>query len=146
MVDGGKRFDWANVTQRVSLAERKLPIPTVTLDGARIRLDTTLLADGAGRAALAGYVLTNSGAARRTIELRLGVRPWQVNPPAQFLAQQGGHSPISRIVRDGRRLLITQPQTEGDPPKTRLLIASREPTMWRSALPARSAAIWRPPT
>ncbi|MDQ3078269.1 MAG: discoidin domain-containing protein [Pseudomonadota bacterium] len=127
VVDRGKRFDWANVTPRVSLAERKLPMPTVTWTAPGFRLDTTLLADSAGRAALAGYVLTNTGPSRRTIELRLGVRPWQVNPPAQFLAQQGGHSPISHIVRDGRQLLITQPQTEGDPAKTRLLIASRAP-------------------
>ena len=127
VIDRGKRFDWANVAERQSLAERKLPIPTVSWTAPEFRLATTLLADSAGRAVLAGYVLTNSGAARRTIELRLGVRPWQVNPPAQFLAQQGGHSPISHIARDGKRLSITQPQTEGDPPKTRLLIASREP-------------------
>ncbi len=127
VIDGGKRFDWANVVQRQSLAARKLPIPTVTWTAPGFRLDTTLLADSAGRAVLAGYVLTNTGTTRRPIELRLGVRPWQVNPRAQFLAQQGGHSPISRIVRDGRQLLITQPQTEGDPAKTRLLIASREP-------------------
>ncbi|MDQ3144196.1 MAG: discoidin domain-containing protein [Pseudomonadota bacterium] len=134
VIDRGKRFDWANVTARVSLAEGKLPIPTVHWTAPGFRLDTTLLADSAGRAALAGYVLTNTGAARRTIELRLGVRPWQVNPPAQFLAQQGGHSPISRIVREGRQLLITQPQTGGDAPKTRLLIASREPAVVIGAL------------
>lgn len=127
VIDGAKRFNWANVVQRQSLDEGKLPIPSVHWNAPGFRLDTTLLADSAGRVMLAGYDLTNTGTGRRTIELRLGVRPWQVNPPAQFLAQQGGASPISRIVWDGRQLLITQPQTEGDPPKTRLLIASREP-------------------
>ncbi|HMI41499.1 MAG TPA: hypothetical protein VK485_09755 [Sphingomicrobium sp.] len=127
VIDGGRRFDWANVAQHQSLDERKLPIPSVHWRGPGFRLDTILLADSAGRAVLAGYELTNTGTSRRTIDVRLGVRPWQVNPPAQFLAQQGGASPISRILRDGSKLLVTQPQTEGDPPKTRLLISSRPP-------------------
>ncbi|HEU5286666.1 MAG TPA: hypothetical protein VFU20_09225 [Sphingomicrobium sp.] len=127
IIDGGKRIDWAAVRPSHSLADGKLPIPSVTWTAPGLRLDTTLLADSAGRAALARYALTNTGGARRTVELRLGIRPWQVNPPAQFLAQQGGASPIARIVRDGARLAITQPQTEGDPPLTRTLIASRPP-------------------
>ena len=127
VIDRGKRFDWAAVRQSHSLADGKLPIPTVTWTTPGFRLDTTLLADSAGRAALVRYALTNTSGARRDVELRLGVRPWQVNPPAQFLAQQGGSSPISAIVRDGARLAITQPQTEGDPPATRALIASRAP-------------------
>ncbi len=140
VVDGGKRFDWANATQRQSLADGKLPIPSATWTAPRFRLETSLLADSAGRAVLAGYQLTNTGNDRRTIELRLGVRPWQVNPPAQFLAQQGGHSPITRIVRDERHLSITQPQTEGDPPKVRLLSASREPdSLVIGTVPAGSA-------
>jgi hypothetical protein len=125
--DGGKPFDWASVAESQSLADGRLPIPTVTWTAPGFRLDTTLLADSAGRAIYAAYQLTNRGPMRRLIELRLGIRPWQVNPPAQFLAQQGGASPISRIVRDGARLSITQPQTEGDPPVTRLLLASRPP-------------------
>jgi hypothetical protein len=127
VIDGRQRFDWANVEQRQSLDESKLPIPSVHWRAPGLRLDTTLLADSAGRAVLASYELTNTDAARRTIKLRLGIRPWQVNPPAQFLAQQGGASPISRIVSDGSKLLITQPQTEGDPPKSRMLISSRPP-------------------
>ncbi len=129
VTDNGKRFDWANVRQTHSLADGKLPIPSVTWTAPGFRLTTTLLADSAGRAALARYALTNTATARRTIELRLGIRPWQVNPPAQFLAQRGGASPISRIVRDGARLTIIQPQSEGDSPVTRTLIASRLPDL-----------------
>ncbi|MBA3512487.1 hypothetical protein [Sphingomonas sp.] len=127
VIDGGRRFSWANVPQSHSLADGKLPIPSVSWSAPGFRLDTTLLADSAGRSALARYALTNLSGGRRTIELRLGIRPWQVNPPAQFLAQQGGASPISRIVRNGTRIEITQPQTEGDPPLKRVLIASRPP-------------------
>ena len=139
--DGGKRFDWAGVQQSHSLADRRLPIPTVTWTALGFRLDTTLLADSAGRAVFAGYALTNTSSARRTIELRLGIRPWQVNPPAQFLAQQGGASPIARIVRDGARLSIIQPQADGDPPLTHLLIASRPPDSAKiGALPGKDMA------
>ncbi|HEU4704712.1 MAG TPA: hypothetical protein VFS45_03260 [Sphingomicrobium sp.] len=127
IVDGGRRLDWAAVRASHSLADGRLPIPTVTWTAPGLRLDTTLLADSAGRAVLVRYALTNTSSARRAVELRLGIRPWQVNPPAQFLAQQGGASPIAGIVRDGARLAITQPQTEGDPPVTRTLVASRPP-------------------
>ncbi len=127
VLDNGRRFDWASVRQSHALADNKLPIPTVTWIAPGFRLDTTLLADSAGRAVFARYALTNTAGPRRVIDLRLGVRPWQVNPPAQFLAQQGGYSAISGIVRDNTRLAITQPQTEGDPPLTRTLVASRIP-------------------
>ena len=142
VVDRGRRFDWAAVRHSHSLADGKLPIPTVTWTAPGFRLDTTLLADSGGRAVLARYALTNVTGPRRTIELRLGVRPWQVNPPAQFLAQQGGHSPIFRIVRSNAQLAITQPQTEGDPPVTRTLVASRAPdTATIGALPGKDMAI-----
>ncbi|HET7816336.1 MAG TPA: hypothetical protein VFK58_02010, partial [Sphingomicrobium sp.] len=85
IIDGGRRLDWAVVRASHSLADGKLPIPSVTWTAPGLRLDTTLLADSAGRAALARYALANTGGARRTVELRLGIRPWQVNPPAQFL-------------------------------------------------------------
>ena len=125
VIDNGRRFDWAAVRQGHALADGKLPIPSVTWTAPGFRLDATLLADSAGRAVLARYALTNVAGPRRTLELRLGVRPWQVNPPAQFLAQQGGVSPISHIDAAGARLIITQPQGEGDPPVRRTLIASR---------------------
>ncbi|WP_309662589.1 carbohydrate binding domain-containing protein [Sphingomonas sp.] len=141
VVDGGKRYDWATVEESHSLADGRLPIPTVTWIAPGFRLDTTLLADSAGRAVLAGYQLTNIAGRRREIEVRLGIRPWQVNPPAQFLAQQGGASPIARIVRDGAGLAITQPQTEGDPPVTRVVLASRPTTaMTIGTLPGQDMA------
>ena len=124
---GGKRMSWANVTAQASLAERKLPIPSVHWTVPGLTLDTTALADSAGRGFYAAYTLTNTSRARRLVSLRLGVRPWQVNPPSQFLSQQGGHSPISRIERTATGLSITQPQTEGDPAIVRALASDRRP-------------------
>ena len=121
VIDGGQRFDWANVQQVQHLADNRLPIPSVRWITPRFTLDTILLADSAGRAAYAAYTLTNRAPTRRTIELRLAVRPWQVNPPAQFLSQQGGASPIARIDRSRGLLAIVQPQEEGDPPIVRTL-------------------------
>lgn len=127
LIDGDGQYDWSDVETMPSLADGRLPIPTVRWAGPTFTLDTTLLADHAGRGAYAIYTLTNLGAARRSFELRLGIRPWQVNPPAQFLAQQGGHSPISAITRGAQGLSITQPQTEGDPDIVRTLQLDRPP-------------------
>jgi hypothetical protein len=141
VVDGGRRFDWADVEAAHRLADNRLPIPTVHWAGPNFTLDTTLLADSAGRAVLASYALTNTSGKRQKFDLELGIRPWQVNPPAQFLAQQGGASPIARIIADGARLAITQPQAEGDQPVTRVLIANREPTAAMiSTLPGKDMA------
>ncbi|WP_310469064.1 hypothetical protein [Sphingomonas sp.] len=141
VIDRGRRFDWSSVSPSHSLADGKLPIPTVTWAAPGIRLATTLLTDSAGRAVHASYRLSNSAGPRRAIELRLGIRPWQVNPPAQFLAQQGGVSAISSIGRDGARLTIIQPLGEGDPPAVRTLVASRAPDAATfAALPGKDMA------
>ena len=121
VIDGGKRFDWANVTASQTLVDHRLPIPSVRWTAPGFTLDTLLLADHAGRAAFAAYTLTNRTRAARSFTLRLGVRPWQVNPPTQFLSQIGGASPISGIDRNRDRLIITQPREEGDPPAKRTL-------------------------
>ena len=129
VIDGGKRFDWANVQASPNLADRRLPIPTVRWTTPGVTLDTTLLADAGGRATYAAYTLTNRTGPRRPIELRLGVRPWQVNPPMQFLSQKGGASPIARIAPSRGALAIIQPQEEGDPPLVRTLRFDGTPTI-----------------
>lgn len=121
VIDGGKRFDWANVQPTQRLADNRLPVPSVRWTAPGFTLDTLLLADHAGRAAYATYALTNRSRARRSFELRLGIRPWQVNPPVQFLSQKGGASPIARITPSPGGLAIVQPQEEGDPPVVRTL-------------------------
>jgi hypothetical protein len=125
VIDGGRQFDWANVTASQSLADHRLPIPAVRWTAPGFTLDTTLLAEFAGRAAFAAYTLTNRGPAKRPLELRLAIRPWQVNPPSQFLSQKGGASPISSIERVGNMLTIVQPGEDGDPPARRQLIAAK---------------------
>ena len=129
VIDGGKRFDWSNVQPALSLADARLPIPSVRWTMRGVTLDTMLLADSAGRGTYAAYTLTNRSQARRTIELRLAVRPWQVNPPIQFLSQKGGASPIARIKQSPGLLAIVQPQEEGDPPIVRTLRFEGDPSI-----------------
>lgn len=136
VIDGGKRFDWANVQPTPSLADRRLPIPSVRWTTPGFTLDTMLLADAAGRATYAAYTLTNRTRTRRPIELRLAIRPWQVNPPMQFLSQKGGASPIARITPSRGALTIVQPQEEGDPPIVRTLLFDGAPTIGAARQPA----------
>ena len=129
VIDRGRRFDWANVQAAQTLVDHRLPIPSVRWTAPGFTLDTMLLADHAGRAAFAAYTLTNRTRAARMIDLRLAIRPWQVNPPTQFLSQTGGVSPIERIERTANALAIVQPQEEGDPPAVRTLRFDGSPAL-----------------
>ena len=129
VIDGGKRFDWANVMARASLADGRLPIPSVTWTAPTFRLTTTALADHAGRATYARYTLYNPTGRARAYRLQLQVRPWQVNPPTQFLSQKGGASPIAGIDLNPGLLRIIQPQEQGDPAVVRVLDYDGDPTI-----------------
>lgn len=127
-VDGAP-FDWAGVTAEQTLEDGQLPIATSRWQGDGWRLETTAFAT-AGSAArlLARWRVTNGGTRPRQVRLTLAVRPLQVNPPAQFLAQQGGVSPITAIAWDGRALRVTAPGAiPGDPATTRTLWPARPP-------------------
>jgi len=135
VVDQGATFNWANVTEGQRLPQGRLPIPTVQWSTPRFTLETTLLADYAGRAAYVAYTLTNRGKSIRDFELRLRVRPWQVDPPSQFLSQKGGASPISAVERRGDVLTIVQPGEDGDPPARRRLLVAQGGRFQRSDQP-----------
>jgi hypothetical protein len=136
VVHSGRQFSWASVRARQGLAGGKLPIPSVLWEAQNFQLVTRLVADHSGRASYGDYALTNRSPRTQSYELRLQVRPWQVNPPAQFLSQKGGASPISSIVAQGDRLIILQPQEDGDPPLARTVIFPGRPTVSTSRQPA----------
>ncbi|WP_175578858.1 discoidin domain-containing protein [Croceibacterium ferulae] len=123
IIDGEQPVGWAEVESRQGLADGYLPLPHVTWAGQGWTLDTALTADQHSPRLLARYRLTNTGSAPRNLTLALAVRPFQVNPPAQFLSQQGGVSPISGITWDGNRLAVTTPSAlTGDPAITRQVV------------------------
>jgi len=109
---GGRLFTWADARNQQTLAEGDLPIPTVTwdfpADQPALHLAVTALAAPVpgGSALLARYRLENRSATRRTGILNLAARPYQVNPPRQFLNDPGGVSRLSHLVCEEHGLAI----------------------------------------
>jgi hypothetical protein len=99
---------WADVETRQSLVDRSLPIPGVTWR--RPRWELRMSAFGAGSRAqsrlIARYELRNLTPDRLSLQLVLAVRPFQVNPPSQFLNTVGGVSSIRQIRWDGTALSV----------------------------------------
>ena len=95
-----KWLTWADMSIRQSLADDYLPIPTVEWKHSDVRVTTTAYGIGApGKARTeAVYTVHNPTKSRRQYTLALTVRPFQVNPPAQFLNTAGGVSPIRELA------------------------------------------------
>ena len=104
VVEGTNRriVSWADVEVRQSLMEGYLPIPVVTWKHADWEMQITAFAAGVpGQSQLAAkYQLRNLTPHTLTLELVLAARPFQVNPPAQFLNTPGGVSPIHNLNWD----------------------------------------------
>ena len=100
---------WADVDARQSLVDGYLPIPVVTWKRADWELRITAMATGVpGHSQLAAkYELRNLTQRRLALELVLAARPFQVNPPAQFLNTPGGVSPIRDLAWDAVRQQIS---------------------------------------
>lgn len=95
---------WADVQTSQTLAEGYLPIPTVTWTRGDFSLEITAFASPSGL--WARYLVRNRGRDAKQQRLVLAVRPFQVNPPTQFLNQAGGVSPIHEIAWDGRGVVV----------------------------------------
>lgn len=108
VIEDGKRFSWADVAVSQSLRENYLPIPAVTWRTPRWSLRTTAFAHGSARDATlaARYELRNLGAQPLRLRLVLALRPFQVNPPMQFLNTPPGVSPIFDIAWDGEAFAV----------------------------------------
>jgi hypothetical protein len=98
----GKLISWSDVKTAQRLAEGYLPIPTVTWTLGDLSLEVTALASPESGLS-ARYQIRNLGAVAKNMRLFLAVRPFQVNPPTQFLNQPGGAASIHEIAWDGRR-------------------------------------------
>lgn len=119
LVDAGRLVTWADVETDHSLRDGYLPIPTVTWKRGDVRLRVTAFGDG-GRAdprLVARYDVSNLSAVPREVTLGLAVRPFQVDPPTQFLNAAGGASAIRSLAWRGDVL-----EVDGRP-RIRLLAA-----------------------
>ncbi len=108
LVEGEQPITWADVEIGHSLREGYLPMPEVHWRHGAFTLDVSAAAEGEAEAprALVRYALTNTGGEARTCKLLLAVRPWQVNPPQQFLATPGGVRRIERLSWKPPRLSV----------------------------------------
>jgi len=104
----GQFITWADVTTTQTLEDGDLPIPTVAWNHTDAGLSVTTWAAGEPRHSViwARYRVTNKRPVRERGSLHLAIRPFQVNPPWQFLALQGGASEIRSISYDGELVRV----------------------------------------
>ncbi len=98
----GKLATWSDATSEQSLDGGYLPIPSVVRTGGGISLTIRAFAAGeAGSSVLfATYMVANTGTRPTSGNLFLALRPFQVNPPTQWLNIVGGVSSIKTIAYD----------------------------------------------
>ncbi len=104
----GTLVTWADVRISQSLLEGYLPITGVTWHRGDLQMRITAFGAGdPGRSAiLAQYTLENSSSRAQRVTLALAVRPFQVNPPTQFLNTPGGVAPIHALSWDGKAFAV----------------------------------------
>jgi hypothetical protein len=113
VVEGSRVVGWADVEARQDLFDGYLPIPGVSWRQPRWELRVTAFASGArGQSRLvARYEIRNLTDQPLPLQLVLAVRPFQVNPPSQFLSTPGGTSVIRDIRWTGGALWVNAERT-----------------------------------
>ena len=113
VIDGhGRLLGWAEVQAEgrssTTLREGHLPLPSMAWVHPTFGLTVEAGADGSrGQAQLiARYTLHNPSAQTQRLTLALLLRPWQVNPPQQFLNTPGGVAEVRRLVWAGGMLQV----------------------------------------
>jgi len=105
---GGKWVSWADVSSEQSLQDNYLPIPSVQWHHDQLDLRVTAFVQGTPQQSqlVARYQLRNTGKEARDFSLALAVRPFQVNPPSQFLNTVGGISRIEQMAVAGSQVSV----------------------------------------
>ncbi len=100
---GGRLLTWADSVSSQGLAEGYLPMPEVTRQASSWNLRIRAFASGPRSDSFlhVDYRVQNSGNRDASTTLVLAVRPFQVDPPTQFLNTKGGFSPIDKIGWSG---------------------------------------------
>jgi hypothetical protein len=108
VVADGQLVSWADVKISQSLRDNYLPIPSVHWQHPQWRLHSTAFARGTPDQAqlVAHYTLENTSDRPLTLRLVLALRPFQVNPPTQFLNTPPGVSRIDAIDWDGSAMRV----------------------------------------
>lgn len=115
LLQDGSLLTWHEARSQQRLEDGYLPIPSVEWAGPGVTLTVTAAAvGGPGRSSvLARYRVANPGPAPARPTLVLALRPFQVNPPWQFLHVPGGFAPIrglayreGAVLVNGRRAVV----------------------------------------
>ncbi|MGQ0836042.1 MAG: discoidin domain-containing protein [Gammaproteobacteria bacterium] len=103
-----KLVSWADVKIDHALLDGYLPIPSVTWQHDRFSLTITAFASGTPEASqlIARYDVHNPLDSPQTLTLALAARPFQVNPPTQFLNTPGGVSPIHTLAAQANTVTV----------------------------------------
>jgi hypothetical protein len=104
----GRAYGWAQVAIRHELPDGYLPMPRVLWQAPPFHFTIDAFARGASGAehAVLRYVYRNATAHAQQLTFALLARPFQVNPPTQFLNGGGGASPIHDAKWDGSALRV----------------------------------------
>ena len=108
LVSEGRVASWADARISHSLRDGDLPMPATHWRVGDLGLDIAAFGTGKADDALAvvRYTVRNVGKRARRLALALAWRPFQANPPTQFLAHPGGASPIETLKWDGGALWV----------------------------------------
>jgi hypothetical protein len=104
----GRLVTWADARHTQSLEHDYLPIPSVRREAGALALTVTAFAAGAPGASTlwVRYRVQNLGASSATPTLYVALRPFQVNPSAQFLNGSGGAATVRDVAYDGRTVTV----------------------------------------
>ncbi|MGH9458271.1 MAG: discoidin domain-containing protein [Thermoanaerobaculia bacterium] len=118
---------WADVQRVQSLAGTTLPIPSVAWSHPAFVLETTAMTGGepGQSAARAVYRIENRAPMPLAAVLAVAIRPFQVNPPWQFLNIVGGFSEIRSIRYDGVLATVNEEVTLAPTPVASAFGATR---------------------
>jgi len=102
----GRWITWADVHASQSLARGDLPIPTVHWQAGHRddpAVTTTAWVGGPADSAVlfVRYRVANREHTSQPATLFVAIRPFQVNPPWQFLNTPGGAAPVRKLMYDG---------------------------------------------
>jgi len=99
----GKLVTWNDVDRSVESVDGYLPIKMIRWKKPGISMDITTFAAGVADSSLvyARYDVRNTSNVRQKATLYLALRPFQVNPPWQFLNAPGGAARIESIHLNG---------------------------------------------
>nr|HET7857911.1 hypothetical protein [Caldimonas sp.] len=108
LVVDGEVLGWADARIEHTLRDGDLPMPSVRWRVGDLALDVAAFGEGTPDDAqvLARYRVRNAGKQAKQVTLALAWRPFQANPPTQFLAHPGGASAIDELAWDGRSLAV----------------------------------------